>query len=109
MEELDRTAVHSRLERQHLQWRKQLGRVCFVTLLPVQLWARILGIRLAWRRSLINIEINGCSLKILPVIQMLLQVIRLFGFYLNAFPLLNKIMELESWEYPGFQHFFNPL
>ena len=108
MEELDRRAVHSRLEIQHLQWRKQLGWVCFVTL-PVHLWARILGIRLAWRRRLINTDINGCSLKILPVIQMLLQVIRLFGFYLNVFPLLNKIMELESWEYPGFQHFFNPL
>ena len=109
MEELDRRAVHSRLEIQHLQWRKQLGWVCFVTFLPVHLWARILGIRLAWRRRLINTEINGWSLKILPVIQMLLQVIRLFGFYLNEFPLLNKIMESESWEHPGFQHFFNPL
>lgn len=102
MKELDRRSVHTRLEGQHLQWRKQLGWICFVTLLPVYLCARILGIRLAWRRCLINTKINGCSLKILPVIQMLLQVTRLFGFYLNEIPLLNKIMESESWEHSGF-------
>lgn len=84
------------------------GWVCFVKLLPVHLWAGILGPRLPWSRSLINTEINGCSLKVLPVIPMLLHVMHLFGFYLNEFSPRNKIIESKSWEHPGFYYFFNP-
>ena len=83
------------------------GRVYFVKLLPVHLWAGILGLGLPWSRSLINTEINGRSLKVLPVIPMLLHVMHLFGFYLNEFSPRYKIIESKSWEHPGFYHFFN--